>query len=153
MDRFLERFLWDCHQTNTTRTHKLLANIGSGNMAWCRKTPSHYLSQCSSGTMSPYCITKPQFHRIVSCAACVCLAIFLFTKSNHAYFKRFTTHVGILTVPYFAQQYDLESLFIQFIFWNDVPFWEIDRYLSIFSYIWIHVYTISTLIYKGFSSQ
>ena len=30
-------------------------------MAWCRQTPSHYLSQCWPRSLSPYGVTRPQW--------------------------------------------------------------------------------------------
>ena len=30
-------------------------------MAWCRQATSHYLSQCSLSSLSPYGVTKPQW--------------------------------------------------------------------------------------------
>ena len=33
-------------------------------MAWCRQATSHYLSQCSPSSLSPYGVTRPQWVKI-----------------------------------------------------------------------------------------
>ena len=33
-------------------------------MAWCRQATSHYLSQCWPSSMSPYCVTRPQWVKL-----------------------------------------------------------------------------------------
>ena len=35
-------------------------------MAWCRQTPSHYLSQCWPRFMSPYGIIRPQWVKLIN---------------------------------------------------------------------------------------
>ena len=39
-------------------------------MAWCRKAPSHYLSQCWLGSLSPYAVPRPE---CVKGGVCVCV--------------------------------------------------------------------------------
>ena len=34
-------------------------------MAWCRQATSHYLSQCWARSMSPNCVTRPQWVKII----------------------------------------------------------------------------------------
>ena len=48
-------------------------------MAWCRHTPSHYLSQCWPRSMLPYGVTRPQHSFSQSpVILCFALAIMLF---------------------------------------------------------------------------
>ena len=39
--------------------HWYIGHVGSGN-GWCHQVTSHYLNQCWSRSMSPYCISRPQ---------------------------------------------------------------------------------------------
>ena len=46
---------------NLTEDQSTLVQV----MAWCRQTPSHYLSQCWARSLSPYGITRPQWVKLL----------------------------------------------------------------------------------------
>ena len=46
---------------NTIGDRSMLVQV----MAWCRQATSHYLSQCWLRSMSPYCITRPQWIKML----------------------------------------------------------------------------------------
>ena len=49
-------FSWWDH-VNANGSHRTLLHV----MAWCHQATSHYLSHCRPRSMSPYCITRPQW--------------------------------------------------------------------------------------------
>ena len=61
-DWWLSYFLWNCYQMNVTLVDltddkSTLVQV----MAWCRQATSHYLSHCWHRSMSPFCVTRPQW--------------------------------------------------------------------------------------------